>query len=48
MVMGSIHGQGMEIASRGMWDANHDSYVSAKFQNGSLFAVAMINALYYE
>lgn len=53
--IGEFKGQGIKVASRAVWDTTTDTYASASFKNvpsfltkGSLFAVAMVFALYYE
>ena len=48
VVIGSLLGQGMELTSRSVWDEHADNCVSARYQNGSIFAVAMMFAIYYE
>ena len=39
---------GMQFGSRCLWNQDTDSFVSVKFTNGSLFAVAMVYGLYFE
>ena len=47
--IGSLHERpGLQFGSRCLWDQATDSFVSVKYTNGSLFAVAMIYGLYYE
>ena len=48
VVMGSLLGQGMELTSRSVRDEYADNCVSARYQNGSIFGVAMMFAIYYE
>lgn len=39
---------GMQFGSRCLWNKDTDNFVSAKYSNKSLFAVAMIYGLYYD
>ncbi|XP_074661569.1 dynein light chain Tctex-type 5-like [Tubulanus polymorphus] len=39
---------GMQFGSRCLWNEQLDSFLSVKYSNGSLFAVAMIYGLYFE
>jgi len=39
---------GLQFGSRCLWGPTTDTFSSVKFSNGSLFAVAMIYALYFE
>nr|KAG5686272.1 hypothetical protein BaRGS_028875 [Batillaria attramentaria] len=40
--------QGMEVASRCVWDHNLDTYASVSYNNKSVFAVAQCYGIYYE
>ncbi|XP_065832764.1 dynein light chain Tctex-type 5-B-like [Oscarella lobularis] len=46
--VGSTAGQSMRIASRFLWNTATDNYASGRFHNSSLFAVAIVYAVYYE
>ncbi|XP_022304409.1 dynein light chain Tctex-type 5-like [Crassostrea virginica] len=39
---------GMQFGSRCLWNKNTDNFVSVKYSNSSIFAVAMIYGLYFE
>lgn len=39
---------GMQFGSRCLWNKDTDNFISAKYSNTSLFAVAMVYGLYYE
>ena len=39
---------GLQFGSRCFWNQNTDKFVSVKYTNGSLFAVAMIYGLYFD
>lgn len=39
---------GMQFGSRCLWNKETDNFVSAKYNNTSIFAVAMIYGLYYD
>ncbi|KAK2151602.1 hypothetical protein LSH36_357g01014 [Paralvinella palmiformis] len=39
---------GIQFGSRCLWNQSTDSFASVKYINGSLFAVAMVYALYFE
>ena len=40
--------QGMEIASRCLWNAEFDTFVSVKFEGNQFFAIATVYGIYYE
>eukprot|EP00033_Pygsuia_biforma_P001103 GCRY01001255.1.p1 GENE.GCRY01001255.1~~GCRY01001255.1.p1 ORF type:complete len:140 (+),score=17.13 GCRY01001255.1:216-635(+) len=46
--IGENKGQGVKFSSRCLWDPSLDGSATASFKNASLFAVAMVFALYYE
>ncbi len=48
VVVGSLLGQGMELTSRCIWDERSDDCVSVRYQNGSVFAVALVFGVYFE
>ncbi|XP_048749654.1 dynein light chain Tctex-type 5-like [Ostrea edulis] len=39
---------GMQFGSRCLWNKNTDNFVSVKYSNSSIFAVAMIYGLYFD
>lgn len=39
---------GMQFGSRCLWNKNTDNFVSVKFSNSSIFAVAMVYGLYFD
>jgi len=47
VVIGQNLGQGMQVASRCLWDATNDCSATATYCNNSLFAVATVFAVYY-
>ncbi|XP_072173167.1 dynein light chain Tctex-type 5-B-like [Diadema setosum] len=48
LYMGPLTGQGMEIATRAVWDKTTDNFASASFENQTMYAVAIVHGLYYE
>ncbi|XP_038068674.1 tctex1 domain-containing protein 1-B-like isoform X1 [Patiria miniata] len=46
--IGELRDQGLKISSRCLWDAAHDNSSSYEFRNNSLFATAMVYAIYHE
>ena len=46
--VGSKHNQGLMVASRCLWNAEYDTHVTAIAENGTLFAVATVYAVYFE
>ncbi|XP_072036127.1 dynein light chain Tctex-type 4-like [Amphiura filiformis] len=48
VVMGSLLGQGLELTSRSVWNERTDDCVTVRYQNNSLFATAMVFAVYHE
>ena len=46
--VGSINGQGMQIASRCLWNESADSFASTSFKKKDVFAVALMFAVYKE
>ena len=39
---------GVQLGSRCLWNKETDNFISAKYSNKSLFAVAMVYGLYYD
>lgn len=39
---------GMQFGSRCLWNKETDNFISSKYSNSSLFAVAMVYGLYYD
>ncbi|NWX29089.1 TC1D4 protein, partial [Notiomystis cincta] len=48
VVLGQQGRQSLLVASRALWDPETDSFASATFSNGSLFAVATVHGVYFE
>lgn len=48
VMIGEKKQQGIVTASRFLWDETRDNYASVKYENQSLFAVAVIYALNFE
>lgn len=48
LIMGEDTGQGLEMASRFLWNTNTDNYVTVTYKNGKLFAVATIYGVFFE
>jgi hypothetical protein len=48
VTIGEVHGQGVRIASRCLWDTETDNHASSTFQNPYLYCVAMVFAVYFE
>lgn len=46
--LGEMKQQGLEVASRSLWDSQRDSFVSTQFQNASLFCIATVFGVYLE
>ncbi|KAM4721998.1 dynein light chain Tctex-type 4 [Rhinophrynus dorsalis] len=46
--LGQMGQQGVNVASRSLWDPQNDNFASCTYTNSSLFAVAMVHGLYYE
>ena len=44
----SLSGQSMRIASRFIWDERHDTYVTASYKTSDVCAVAVIYGVYQE
>ena len=48
VTIGQMTGQSVRIVSRSVWNPESDTFVSESFRNESLFAVAMVFAVYKE
>ncbi|NXU54733.1 TC1D1 protein, partial [Turnix velox] len=46
--VGQLKEQGVQVGSRCLWDPNIDTFTSYVFKNSSLFAVAIVYAVYLE
>ncbi|XP_076466168.1 dynein light chain Tctex-type protein 2B-like [Babylonia areolata] len=48
VVVGPVCEQGLVVASRCLWDCSSDSSSTVTFNNGNIFAIASVFAVYYE
>lgn len=48
VLIGQNAGQGINNASRSIWNTATDNFASATYRNGSLFAIATVFAVYFE
>ena len=48
VIIGQVHDQGMEAASRCIWDPSTDNYACISYRNQTILAVALIHAVYFE
>ena len=48
VMIGQNTGQGIEYASRSVWDMENDNMATARFTNSNLFAIATCFATYFE
>ncbi|RUS69862.1 hypothetical protein EGW08_022377 [Elysia chlorotica] len=48
VTLGQDCGQGVQVASRCVWDAKNDNYACVRFSNKNLFAVAQCYGVYFE
>ena len=48
VMIGEDKGQGLQIASRCLWNQNTDSFASTSYRSGKLFAVASLYGIYFE
>ncbi|NXC42367.1 TC1DA protein, partial [Penelope pileata] len=46
--IGQLNEQSMQIGSRCLWDPATDTFASYVFKNASLFALAVVYAVYFE
>lgn len=47
-VIGQCKDQGVEAASRAVWDTSTDNYTCVSFSNESIFAFVIVHAIYFE
>ncbi|XP_046888640.1 dynein light chain Tctex-type protein 2 [Hypomesus transpacificus] len=48
VIVGEKRGQTVKIASRALWDAEKDNFLTLNFENQHLFAVGMVFGIYLE
>jgi hypothetical protein len=48
VTIGQRAGQALRVASRGLWDASTDSFMSETYENDTLFASAQVFGIYVE
>ena len=48
VIIGENHNQGVHVVSRFLWDKKTDTYATATYSNGELYAVATVYGLYFE
>jgi len=48
VVIGQSNGQGLQMASRAVWDTSTDTFTSVSYKNDSLFAIATIHGVYLD
>ena len=48
VTIGQVKGQSVRMASRCVWDTEHDNFVSESFRNESIFAVGTVYGVYKE
>jgi hypothetical protein len=48
VMIGQNADQGINFASRSVWNTSTDNFASATYRNGSLFAIATVFAVYFE
>lgn len=48
VIVGQCSEQGLEVASRCLWDAKYDNYTCIEYKNHSLFAIAMVHGIFFE
>ena len=48
VTVGQVGNQGLEAASRCVWDPKTDNFVCVSYRNGTIFAIALIHAVYFE
>lgn len=46
--LGPVKEQGMVVASRSLWDSSTDTSSTASYNNGKIFAIATVFAVYFE
>lgn len=48
VIIGQCKEQGIQTASRCVWDDKNDTYAYAVYKNSSLFAIGIVHGVYYE
>ena len=48
IMIGENKGQGLQMASRFLWNSHTDNFVTAEYRNGTVFAVATVYAVYLD
>uniref|UniRef100_A0A7S1PJH4 Dynein light chain n=1 Tax=Percolomonas cosmopolitus TaxID=63605 RepID=A0A7S1PJH4_9EUKA len=48
VVISSVEGQGMRVASRSLWDPQQDNFATVSFKNASLMCVALVFGCFFE
>jgi tctex1 domain-containing protein 2 len=48
VVLGSMEGQAVKVASKCLWDPKFDNYASVSYKNESLYCVGMVFGCYHE
>ncbi|CAG2200399.1 unnamed protein product [Mytilus edulis] len=48
VIIGQCKDQGLETASRSVWDPKHDSFAYVVYKNTSLFAIGIVHGVYFE
>jgi hypothetical protein len=48
VIIGQCSEQGLEVASRCLWDSKSDNYACIEYKNHSLFAIAMVHGIFFE
>lgn len=48
VVISSVEGQGIRVASRCLWDPQQDNFATSSYKNSSLLCVALVFGCFYE
>ena len=48
VIIGESKDQGLQMASRTLWQHTTDNWASASYNNSSLFAMAIVHGVYFE
>jgi hypothetical protein len=48
VIIGQCKDQGLETASRAVWDAKNDNFSYVVYKNTSLFAIGLVHGVYFE
>jgi hypothetical protein len=48
VIIGQCNDQGLESASRSIWDAKNDNFAYVVYTNTSLFAIGIVHGIYFE